>query len=83
MEKSSYISRLHCHQKVLLRLLEESLRAESYSEKKAVVKRARKMTRELLTDRFDYYVKLHVFQADTWSEIITDFLHFLRQLIRR
>lgn len=82
MDRANYISRMHCHQKVLLSLLEQSLRADSYSKKKDIVKKAKKFNKELTKERFDLYASYNILGSDIWYEITSDFINFIRKLIK-
>lgn len=83
MDKGTYIQRLHCHQKVLLSLLDESIRLDTLEGKKDLIKRVRKYREELSSERYDIYCSYHFLSAETLRVIALEFLFYLKSLIKR
>jgi len=83
MEKDIYIQRLHCHQRVLLSLLDRVMRAETLKEKKELIKRVRSLKEELKSERYDAYCSYHFFSTEILKVIALEFLFYLKSLIKR
>ncbi len=83
MSKSKYIARLHCHQKVLLDLVRVAANANTSVEKKEIRRRLLKLQKSFQEERFDIFVRDHIFNSDSWHEVMTDFLFFIKRLVKR
>lgn len=83
LDKSAYITRLHCHQKALVMMAEHALRAETPEMKRTIEKRIKAMKKDILIDRKNYVLGLHPLSADILSEMYAYFTEFISTLLNR